>query len=89
MQMVSVVVYHITYNHCSLKKFFFSVAMKMIIISERNNCMTKASSVTDSYLQNFNHNFFFVKVDIHESFLSLLMITRKGHLMFVIFCTII
>ena len=58
-QMVSVVVYHITYNQSSLiKRFFFSVPMKMIIISERSNCMTKASSVTESYLQNFNHNFF-------------------------------
>ena len=53
MQIVSLLVYHITCNHCSLKKVFFSVPMKMFIISERSNCMTKASSVTDSYLQNF------------------------------------
>ena len=47
-----------------------------------SNCMNKASSVTDSYLQNF---FFLVKVDI----LSLPMIVRKGRLMFVIFCKIV
>ena len=78
MQIVSLLVHHITYNHCSLKKFFFSVSMKIFIISERSNCMNKASSVTDINLQNF---FFFVKVDI----LSLLTIVTKGRLMFVIF----
>ena len=36
-----------------IKKVFFSVSMKTFIISERRNCMNKASSVTDSYLQNF------------------------------------
>ena len=61
MQIVSLLVHHITCNHCSLKKVFFSVSMKTFIISERSNCMNKASSVTDSYSQNF---FFFVKVDI-------------------------
>ena len=72
MQIVSLLVYHITCN-CP------SVPMKMFIISKRSNCMNKASSVTDSYLQNLF--FFFVKVDI----LSLLMIIQKGRLMFVIF----
>ena len=48
MQIVSLLVHHITGNHCSLKKF-----LKTFIISERSNCMNKASSVTDSYLQNF------------------------------------
>ena len=56
MQIVSLLVHHFTCNHCSLKKLFFSVSMKIFIISERSNCMNKASSVTGSYLQNF---FFF------------------------------
>ena len=41
-----------------IKKVFFSVSMKIFIISERSNCMNKASSATGSYLQNF---FFFSK----------------------------
>ena len=53
MQIESLLVHHITCNHCLLKKFFFSVSMKIFIISERSSCMNKASSVTDSYLQNF------------------------------------
>ena len=86
MQIVSLIlIYHITCDHCSLKKN--PVPMKMFIISDRNNCMNKASSVTDSSLQNFNQ-IFFVKVDIYTSFLSLLMIIRKGRLMLMILCNI-
>ena len=58
LQIVPLLVYLITCNHCLFKKkgLFFSLPMKMFIISERSNCMNKASSVTNSYLQNF---FFF------------------------------
>ena len=40
MQIVSLLIHHITCNRCSLKScFFFSVSMKIFIISERSNCM--------------------------------------------------
>ena len=83
---MSLLVYLITCNHCSLKKsvvvffFFFclfSVPIKMFIISERSNCMNKVSSLRIHICKT---SFFFVKVDL----LSLLMIIRKGRLM--IFC---
>ena len=53
MQIVSLLAHHFTSNHCSLKKFFFSVSMKIFILSERSNCMNIASFVMGSYLQNF------------------------------------
>ena len=77
LQIVSLLVYPITCNHCSLKMFFFSVPMKMFIISETSNCMNKVSSLRIHICKT---SFFFVKVDI----LSILMIIRKGRLM--IFC---
>ena len=51
---------------------FFSVPMKMYIISEKSNYMNKVSSLRIHICKTF-----FVKVDI----LSLLMIIRKGRLM--------
>ena len=46
LQIVSLLVYLITCNHCSLKNVVvFSVPMKMFIISEKSNCMNKVSSL--------------------------------------------